>query len=333
MGFHEVPWGIPLTLVRALGLTGLDLHLLNRYLLDFPFPVLLLLAAGYLIGRRSLGVRDAVPLIGAAALTGLLFFYWHRDLFYGPRFLFSVVPWILISVARSIVLLCRAPADAPQRARLAPVAVTLVTTAVVVGAVMLTPARLETYRDSTPVLDLHPDRDAREAGLRNAVVVIPDGWGSRLIARMWAAGVPVRRSTRLYGAIDACTLQMTLDAAAQESLAGEPLATKLDSLAALARPGVRADLTEDPNLRLQPGVSLADACRDEIAFDRRGFISFAPFLYLNNATLDGDVVWARDMRDGNAVMRRRYPARAFYRYGPDQPGGSPRLVPLRRAER
>ena len=35
-----MPWGLPLTPARAVGLTGLDLHQLNMYLFDLPFPVL-----------------------------------------------------------------------------------------------------------------------------------------------------------------------------------------------------------------------------------------------------------------------------------------------------
>jgi len=36
-------------------------------------------------------------------------------------------------------------------------------------------------------------------------------------------------------------------------------------------------------------------------------------------------VWARDLRDRNEALRRRYPDRTFYRYAPDTPGGEPRL--------
>ena len=57
LGFHPVPWGIPLTPLRAVGLTGLDLHQLNRYLFDAPFPILVLVALG--LARRPPAARPA----------------------------------------------------------------------------------------------------------------------------------------------------------------------------------------------------------------------------------------------------------------------------------
>lgn len=351
LGFHPVPWGVPLTLTRAIARSGLDLHQLNTYLFDLPFPVLLLAAIGMLAGRRRLEERDAVPLLGAGALVGLLFFYWHRDVFYGPRLLFSAVPWVVIMVARAVVLLRRSGPEWRPGITAGLAALTAVATAFAVGLATIAPDRLAAYRAATPVFSLHPDRDAQRAGIGHAVVVIPDGWGSRLIARMWALGVPVRRSTRLYAGIDACTLQLALDAAEDASTPPALLLDRLDSLLVRWRPGIRSGATQDLNLRLPPpqgrpsptatlGVipsqnlllppdsALAPACRAELAFDQRGFLAYAPFLYLNNASLDGDVVWARDLGAGNAPLFRRYRGRRFYRYAPEVPGGRPVLTPL-----
>jgi hypothetical protein len=351
LGFHPVPWGVPLTLPRAVSLIGLDLHQLNTYLFDLPFPVLLLAAIGMLAGRRRLEERDAVPLLGAGALVGLLFFYWHRDVFYGPRLLFSAVPWVVIMVARAVVLLRRSGPEWRPGITAGLAALTAVATAFAVGLVAIAPDRLAAYRAATPVFSLHPDRDARRAGIGHAVVVIPDGWGSRLIARMWALGVPVRRSARLYAGIDACTLQLALDAAEDASTPPALLLDRLDSLLLRRRPGVRSGATEDPNLRLPsplgrpsptatlgvipsqnlrllPDSALAPACRAELGFDQRGFLAFSPFLYLNNASLNGDIVWARDLGAGNAPLFRRYRGRRFYRYAPEVPGGRPVLTPL-----
>jgi len=322
LGFHDVPWGIPLTPARAVGLTALDLFQLNQYLVDLAPPVLLVVAAGFVVGRRRVSVRDAVAVSGMVALSALLFFYWHRDVFYGPRFLFSALPWIAVLTGRAAALLGGAARHHP-RLRAAPLALLA---ALGVGAVLLTPDRLRAYSASTPTLNLHPDRAA--AGLDRAVVLIPDGWGTRLIARMWEAGIPVHRSARLYAAVDACTLEQALDRA--EARPGERarLEGVLDSLAALGRPGVPAGLTDDGALRLLPGTPLPEDCAAEIRFDRRGFLAFAPFLYLNRATLDGPVVWARDLRDRNDALRRQYPDRAFYRYAPREPGATPTLEPI-----
>jgi hypothetical protein len=332
LGFHPVPWGIPLTPLRALGLTGLDLHQLNLYLYDAPFPILALIAGGMIAGKRQLDARDAVVVVGALALSALLFFYWHRDVFYGPRFLFGAVPWYVVLVSRSLVVLRRTGRELFPGVTSGLAAVFAFGLALVLGLATIAPARVGAYRRATPVFDLHPDRDARRAGLSHAVVVIPDGWGSRLIARMWALGVSAPQSTRLYAAIDACTLEQALDAAALDASgsARARLVGTLDSLAARRRPGAPTGATEDPNLRLPVGEPLPGVCRSELVRDSTGFLEFAPFLYLNRPLLDGDIVWARDLGPWNGALFARYPDRRLYRYAPREAGGRPLFIPVDR---
>lgn len=332
LGFHPVPFGVPLTPLRSVALTGLDLHQLNRYLFDAPFPILVLAALGLVAGRRQLGSRDVVPLAGLVALVGLLFFYWHRDWFYGPRLLFTAVPWVVILLARSLVVLRRAGPELYPGASRGLAAAFAAALVLLLGLVAVTPGTLLAYRRATPVFDLHPDRAARRAGISHAVVVIPDGWGSRLIARMWALGITPLRSTRLYAAIDACALETALDDAALGAGGAQRarLESTLDSLAALGRPGVRYGATQDPSLRLPADSTLPANCRDELARDATGFLQFAPFLYLNRAGLDGDIVWARDLGRWNAPLFTRYRDRALYRYAPAEPGGTPAFIPLDR---
>ena len=326
LGFHPVPWGIPLTFTRAVARSGADLHQLNMYLIDATIPILVMVALGFVAGRRLVATRDVVPFVGVASLIGPLFFYWHRDVFYGPRFLYSVVPWFLILLARALVLLRRSSVR-PDGGGVGLVASFALIVSLLTGLVALTPSRLDAYRRSTPIFSLHPDRDAKRAGVTNAVVVIPDGWATRLIARMWQAGVPVRVSSQLYAAIDACTLENALDAAEQRGDDRTRLLHTLDSLAALHRPGTRTGTTADANLRLPVPGELTDACRAEIDVDRRGFYQYAPFLWLNRATLDGPVVWARDLGPRNAALFRRYAGRRFYRYAPS-PNGAPMIMPV-----
>jgi len=165
------------------------------------------------------------------------------------------------------------------------------------------------------------------------VVVIPDGWGTRLITRMWQLGVSAPSSTRLYAAIDACTLEQALDAAAEDPTgrARAGLLRTLDSLAARGQPGVRAGLTADSDLRLPARGPLAAVCGRELETDERGYLEFSPFLYLDRPLLDGDVVWARDLGPWNAALFARYPGRRLYRYAPPAPGAAPVFTPLARA--
>jgi hypothetical protein len=332
LGFHAVPWGVPLTPVRALGLVGVDLHQLNIYLFDLPIPILLVVAAGLLLGRRALAVRDLVPLAGVVSVLALYYFYWHRDVFYGPRLVFGAVPWLLVLTARALVLLARSGREWRDGVTWGGAAAAVVALAFVVGLATISPERLRGYRQSAPVANLDPERDAAAAGVRDAVVLVPDGWGSRLITRMWSMGVTMYGSTRLYKAIDACTLDLALEEARRNPAKRARILATLDSLAALGRPGVETSVTEDPHLRLPAsavaGAPLPAKCIEELRLDQPGFLNYPRFLWLNDVRFDGDVVWVRDQGRWNDEIARRFAGRRFYRYGPVVAGGPPVFTPL-----
>jgi hypothetical protein len=76
-------------------------------------------------------------------------------------------------------------------------------------------------------------------------------------------------------------------------------------------------------LRLPSDHRLTPRCMEAITRDQQGTLQFAPYLYLNAPALDGDVVWARELGEADAVLRRLYPDRSFYRYAPANGGTAP----------
>lgn len=319
-GFHAGPWGEPLTPLRAIGLTAGDAHELNTYLLEWPLPVTLLIVAA-VADRRGLdpGRRSAAAYL--AALIGLLFFYFHRDTLYGPRFLFSALPSAFVLVASGLVRLAALDRPLPRvGAPLGDAVVVGITVLALQGAAWLAPQRLASYSAAGTVLALHPGDDARRAGLHHAVIVLRDGWGTRLIARMWDAGVPVALSARLYAAFDACTLEALLHQAEADGVRGPAFVERLQAAATTASPGVRAPgVTRDPFLRLPADGRVTPACAAEIEWDRQGTMQYAAVAHLNTPDFAGDLVWARELPD-LSVLRRLYPDREIYRYAQPVPG-------------
>jgi hypothetical protein len=58
-------------------------------------------------------------------------------------------------------------------------------------------------------------------------------------------------------------------------------------------------------------------------------LQFAPYLYLNTPTLDGPIVWARELgEEDDARLARHYPDRPVYRYRGPQRDGAPAFEPL-----
>jgi hypothetical protein len=316
LGFHSGPWGEPLTPLRAVGLTAADADQLNTYLFEWPLPVTVLIVAA-LADRRGLDAGRRTAAAYLAVLVGLLFFYFHRDLLYGPRFLFSALPAICVLVAAGIVRLAAIDRRLPRLdATLGDAAVVLVTVVAVQGAVWLGPQRLASYSAAGSVLALQPAHDAERAALNHAVVVLRDGFGTRLIARMWDAGVPVVVSGRLYAAFDACTLDELLRQAEAQGLRDAALVEHLQAAAAGASPGRPIPgVTPDPLLRLPVDGRLSPSCAAEIDWDRAGIMQYAAVAHLNTPGFDGNVVWAREMPD-LSTLRRLYPDRPIYRYTP-----------------
>ncbi len=324
---HAGPWGEPLTFTRALGRLGLDGHQMNVYLLEWPIPVMGLVAAGLWMRRGHLGVGLRTSAAYVLGLAALLFFYFHRDTMYGPRLLFSAAPALLVLTANALVALASLRRPLPWRGISAgdAVCVGLATMALVAG-VGLVPRRLASYSITDTTLAAHPEADAAAAGLERAVVLLRDGWGSRLVARMWDAGLSMPETERAYQAFDACTLQELLDdAESQGADVREVVAARL----AAPSPGRRSPgLVPDPALRLPADGRLGLRCVAEIARDREGTVQFAAFLHLNDPWLRGDVIWAREMGSGDAALADLFPERAMYRYVV-RADGSHAFLPLR----
>jgi hypothetical protein len=326
LGFHAAPWGAALTPLRAAIHTALDAHQLDVYLFEWPVPVTVLAAVAVARRRLPAGVRFAAAYL--VLLVGTLFFYFHRDTLYGPRLLFSAVPAVLVLVASALVRLARARRPLGWQGVTAGQAFAVgMTVVALLAAVALAPRRLASYRTGG-ALALHPDEDAARAGVAHAVVVIPEGWGSRLIARMWDAGVPMAETGPLYHALDACALEELLARAEAEGVRGDALRARLAAAAATADRGRPAPgLTRDALLRLPRDGHVTPRCAAEIVRDRQGTLQYAPYAWLNAPALDGDVVWAREVGDAaDAALRRAFPDRDLWRYAPPAGGGPPVLT-------
>ena len=328
LGFHEGPWGQALTPLRAVGLTATDAHELDTYVFEWPVPVTLLIVAA-VADRRGLDPARRSAAAYLAVLAGLLFFYFHRDLLYGPRFLFSAVPAVLVLTAAGIARLAAIERPLPRLGiRGGDAVVVFVAVLALQSAIWLAPLRLASYSAGGTVLALHPEDDAQRAGLQHAVVVVRDGLGTRLIVRLWEAGVPVVLSGRLYDAFDACALAELLERAEADGMRGQALIERLQVAARTASPGRYAPgTTRDPFLRLPDSGQLTPACAAEIEWDRAGTMQYAAVAHLNEPGFAGDLIWARELPDLSA-LRRLYPDRPIYRYAQPAPGAAAMFTPV-----
>lgn len=271
LGFHTDPWGDPYGPVEALGYTAADLQGLSLDLLQTLAPVGLLVAIWLVVARRlAPGARVAaawalVPVIANA-------FYWHHDLFMGPRLLYEAAPGWCLLAASAAVGLVRGDADGdptPPRHGLGLALAATLLLAVVYAA----PQKLASYRTAVERAGMRvplPEVDGP------ALVFVHGSWEDRLAARLAAGGMRVDSVRAALAHNSSCEIELALAGRAAGGAGW-------DELAFAARPGappLRAlAMPSGSVVRARPGETLALVCERQAASDFGGAIGLPPLLW------------------------------------------------------
>ena len=335
IGLHPDPVGHPHTAWRALNLALKYLVQVNWVATAWPVPVLLVVAIGLLFAQEH-NRWDALLLSHFCAQLVAYALYWHDGQFVGPRFLFSAVPGLLVLAARAPFLVSSRIHGGTWRR------VTLVAVPLCVAASWIAPmqpfggqAMATEYRELRRSFKVPPPEEMRRGTLRNALVFIQEGAGSRLTHRLWGVGVSHADAARLFERSDACSLLEAVRA--EETLASGDSVTRLLRIAGRTRPftaSTASFVAEDVNFRVTDSTSVTPVCEAEMAHDRRlgGAIAYGPMMLRNQidaqGRVGGDVVFVMDLRDRNELLRARFGGRRWYRYEIPRGGdGTPVLVP------
>jgi hypothetical protein len=186
-------------------------------------------------------------------------------------------------------------------------------------------------------MKLHPEQEAKRAGISEALVFVKVGWGSRLIGRLWGWGVPAEETEQTYRAVDGCRLQLALDEADSLVAAGHDSAGVLSALRgqmagfrALDLPVVHERWPER-SVRYDTTVTLVQRCAREVARDAMGYTLFETLIWRMDPWLRDGVIYARDLGPAiNRRLRALYPDRPHLFYTPlsGEPGSPPVFLPL-----
>ena len=294
LGFHSAPWGQAHTPLLGLELLNLYFLRLQGYLFETPFPSLLPAIAWLGLGRRH-DAADRFFLASGTLMCLLYAAYWHDGFYLGPRFLFPLAPILALYTARAITL--------PMRHALVRRALgSAMVAGMLMGLVLLVPIRIQEHESRMASLRWDPDAALARAGVKNAVVLVRESWGSELLARLWAAGVSRPAAEHFYASIDACQLDLVLGELEQ----GPPDSTRaITLLLPLTRDSahlVPASESIDPSLRRLPSFSYPVTCERRLQEDHAGFTVFAPTLL----SLRRDVRFIRDLHARDSLQLRDY---------------------------
>jgi len=303
IGFHTDPYGVTHTPAHALTFASKYLLELDVAMLESPLPAMGIIVIGLLMLRRtSRWDRLLLALVGAQLLTYAL--YWHEGEFRGPRFLFSVLPALVVLVARAPFIVADASAGTLRRA--APLVLPLgILAGWLAWGIDASPiGRLRMYLDAPAMARLHPDRLEREAGLRHALVFVAESWEAQTQRRLWALRLPRGDALRLLTYSHPCAMRQAI---IDEERPGTPLAGRLDRM---------QKTIHDYDASAEP----SPACVADLTSDGEGPATYAPFFPRNTIEPDGrvggNVVYVLDLGAHDEALRARFGDRTWYRFGP-----------------
>lgn len=280
LGFHEAPWGPPHTPARGVTLVHVAFARLQTYGFEGLVPPVTAAAATLLLWRRFTA-SDRYLAVVTALTSGLYFAYWHDGFYLGPRFFLGVWPVLVTWVARLPLALAQ---QWPSQPRVAAAAAWGLAASALIGWPINLPYRFAQYGGGLLTMRWDADREAAAQGATGGLVFVKEPWGSRILANLWAAGVPRKEAEQLYRSVDVCRLDRALDAAVRRGLSGAALAAQLEPLRRDSSRLVAAVFGSDTTARVRPGVGYQPYCRRQIEDDAAGTTVLAPRLLARDGT-------------------------------------------------
>jgi hypothetical protein len=303
LGFHRAPWGVSHTPARGLELVNLYFLRLQTYLFETPLPSLLPATAALALVRR-LTTFDRYLLASSALLVLGYFAYWHDGFYLGPRFVYLLLPLLVLWTAR-LPAIVRERFAFPGADRL--VVLVYAVSAAVAAAVSI-PSRATQYARSLMSMRHDYVAPAAAASVTDAVILVRESWGAQLIARLWALGVSRSATETLYRTIDTCVLELHVSQLETAGLRSDAAAARLLPLASDSLRLVESTLSQDGTQRVLPGFAYPALCQRRLLEDRGGYTFFAPLL----ARDMGSNVYARELHARDTLLLARYPGRPVY---------------------
>ncbi len=308
LGFHQTPWGFAHTPVRGLELINLYFLRLQSHLFEAPVPSLLAPLAALLLTRR-LSALDRYLIASGALLIALYFAYWHDGFYLGPRFVYPLAPIMALWTAR-LPALIRERWGAGSAAHRTTIYALVVSTLMAVA--MTAPTRAREYAGSMATMRWDADDAAAAAGVRDAIVLVRESWGSQLVARIAALGVARPQAEILYHHVDLCALEETVSDAEAAGLRGDAAHARLSPLLADSARTVPAPFGGGGAGRVLPDSWYSARCLRRAREEYEGFTPLAPLLLSRSGNL-----YVRDLHERDSLILARHPERSVYLLRPD----------------
>lgn len=318
LGFHVTPWGLQHSPFTGLRNQLADLSLIQEFLFESPIPSLMFLAC-FLLFSRKLIRWEKILLCSFCMLPFLYFFYWHRDAYLGPRFLYSGVFFLIALTARALIWihleLKSSDFKIPKLfspVKLSSLGISAFFLSTFFSIISGIPQRYNIYSGSYKSMKIDLTSLVHSSGVKEGLVFLPVSWGTRIISSMRGLGVSPSLIEHSYSSVDHCLLDNLVKKAQKESKSTDIIEDELKALIAQGQNVIRVKLTEDKSLRLRKNVPLTAECIDEIRYDEQGFTTYTPALQESLPEPSSKLIFARDMRDRNSLLLNYFSNKKTY---------------------
>ena len=313
LGFHVDPWGNPYGLLEAVGYTSADLMGLSLDLLQTPVPAVAVVGL-YLLLAARLGRGAGLAAAWALLPVGAQVFYWHHDLFMGPRLLYEAAPgWCLLLAAAAVGLVRALPEEGrppwprwmAPRSGLAGVFVL----ALIIAVTYSIPGKLASYRSMV-------DGSWAPEVERASLVFVHGSWEDRLGARLSGLGLRMDSVRLALRHNSTCGVELYLalfevpgEKGGPATQAG-PLTLRFQRATGLALRELR--MPSASVIRAYENETLDPMCERQAASDFDGVLSLPPLVWQGDLPGLGSAgaMFVRDLGpERNARLIERFPNR------------------------
>ncbi|MCC6243556.1 MAG: hypothetical protein IT353_11995 [Gemmatimonadaceae bacterium] len=318
LGFHVDPYGHLYTpregIERAMTYVGE----LNMYVTAWPMPAIVLMIVALVVLRRVLTRWDYLLLALFFAQVVAYAAYWGNGELLGPRFLFSVLPVIVVLIARFVRHLSTNPQSATlRRAAIGFFASCVVLTWCVPSLPLNAWGLLRAATSARQSLRIDINEATRRAGISRGLVLLREPFAARLTRRLWGAGLSRSATAIALSRKDGCALLDLAVTAESGAIDAPSLRASVDQLSDVGD-GDMVMETADGLVQFTSPASFTPRCKTEVDSDEDG--GFVPFgLALPHQQFDaqgvltGDIIYAADLGDHNIALRARFGDRPWYR--------------------
>ena len=313
LGFHVDPWGNPYGLLEAIGYTSADLTGLSLDLLQTPIPAVAVIGL-YLLFAARVGRGVGLVAVWALLPVGAHFFYWHHDLFMGPRLLYEAAPgWCLLLAAAAVGLVRALPEEGrlPWPRSVAPGTglAGVFSLALIVAVTYSMPGKLISYRSA---VDSPQPPEVEQASL----VFVHGSWENRLGGRLSGLGVRMDSVRLALQHNSTCSVELYLarvegseEQGGPENPTG-PLTLRFQESAGPALLELR--MPSASVVRSYRNEVLDPMCERQAASDFNGVLSLPPLVWQGDLPGLGSAgaMFVRDLGpERNARLIARFPDR------------------------